>query len=82
MPQPLQWKSKMLKQIQLDRGIGCFCYACDKPLMMNAYEALTIDNQLIWVGADCARKIAKANKEGWQPPKGGPKLFDPSRRVK
>lgn len=49
-------------------------YACDKPLA--SYEmADTEDGFAVHVGSECYRKIIKAGREGYQPPKGGPRLY-------
>lgn len=51
------------------------CFACDKPLLTPAILADTRDAQVVHVGPDCAKKIAKAGDAGYQPPKGGPRLY-------
>ena len=48
------------------------CFACDRRLSSNPYVAVTIDGQIVYVGSDCYKNIGKA---GWQPPKGGPRLY-------
>ncbi len=49
------------------------CYACDK--LGASYLVACIDDQTVFVGADCFRKIKKAGAIGYQPQKGGPRLF-------
>lgn len=57
------------------------CFACDKklnhrPLAFDlTYWARTNDDQFVHVGSKCITRILKAGKVGYQPPKGGPKLF-------
>lgn len=48
------------------------CFACDKPLKGVWHLAATRDGQVAYVGPECRRKITEA---GYQPPKGGPKLY-------
>lgn len=55
------------------------CYACARPFGGRRHDyptALTIDGQRQFVGNDCMKKIVKAGAEGYQPPLGGPRLFD------
>src|SRR5687767_89245 len=51
------------------------CFACDKPLGRNPKTADTRDDQIVFVGSDCHKRIEAAGKVGYQPPKGGPRLF-------
>src|SRR5262245_27123943 len=58
------------------------CYACGRPFRRNSWdkvvfhpEALTIDGQRQLVGFDCMRRIEAAVAEGFQPERGGPRLF-------
>lgn len=51
------------------------CFACDRPLGKSPKKAVTIDGSIQFVGNDCADKIARAGFGGYQPPKGGPKLY-------
>lgn len=61
------------------RTTGRRCFACDRKLGRNPAVADTRDDQLVLVGSECAKKIYAKNlphgEEGWQPPKGGPKLY-------
>ncbi len=50
------------------------CFACDK-VTKNPDWAITSDGQTVYVGSDCWRRICKAGKDGYQPPKGGPRLY-------
>lgn len=51
------------------------CFACGKPLFTPPILADTRDAQIVRVGPDCAQKITKAGDAGYQPPKGGPRLY-------
>ena len=62
-----------LFEARVDNGS---CYACDKKLGSKPpHEVYTADGQMQWVGSECHQKIRKAKESGWQPSKGGPKLF-------
>jgi hypothetical protein len=50
------------------------CFACDRKLN-RPRVADTRDGQTVFVGADCYRKIEAAGEVGYQPPKGGPRLY-------
>jgi hypothetical protein len=50
------------------------CYACDKPLKKE-FLVDTRDAQTVYVGSECYKKIKIAGEAGYQPPKGGPKLY-------
>lgn len=50
------------------------CFACDKPLG-KTYRVTCSDDQQPFVGRECFRHIKAAGSEGWQPPKGGPRLY-------
>lgn len=52
------------------------CFACDK--FMRSYQndvVITSDGQTVYAGPDCFKLIKKAKEHGYQPPKGGPKLY-------
>lgn len=50
------------------------CFACDRP-MSSKYLVTCRDEQTVFVGSECFKKIRAADIHGWQPPKGGPRLF-------
>jgi len=52
-----------------------YCFACDRPLGRSPQLVDTRDAQLVYVGAECFKKIRTAGDSGWQPPKGGPRLY-------
>lgn len=51
------------------------CFACNRPIQDPFLLARTKDGQTGFVGSDCFKKIYRADKEGYQPPLGGPLLF-------
>lgn len=51
------------------------CFACDKPLGENPHLVDTRDCQTVYVGSECFKQISKAGNDGYQPPKGGPRLY-------
>ena len=54
--------------------IKCFC--CDKKLTgKKKYLVTTRDEQTVYVGPECFKKIQKNGNNGYQPPLGGPKLY-------
>lgn len=52
------------------------CFACGKKLQERRGQAITSDGaQVVLVGVDCATKISRSGFDGYQPPKGGPRLY-------
>lgn len=52
------------------------CYACGRKLGKKTPKAAdTRDAQWVYVGSECSKKIEAAGDAGWQPPKGGPRLY-------
>lgn len=51
------------------------CFACGKPLGANPWPADTHEDQLVSVGTVCIKLIRAAGDAGYQPPRGGPRLF-------
>lgn len=53
------------------------CFACQRAISPTARieTAWTSDPTSVHVGAECWKKICAGGTEGWQPPKGGPRLF-------
>lgn len=52
------------------------CFACDRKLRgKDSWLVTTADGQTVFVGTDCHRHIANAGESGYQPPKGGPRLW-------
>lgn len=53
------------------------CFACNRRMLRSVvYAAVTADGQEVRVGADCAKKIIQAGLDGFQPPLGGPRLYN------
>lgn len=52
------------------------CFACDRPIKDDGgYLVGCADEQDVAVGHECFRKIIDAGEQGYQPPKGGPRLY-------
>ena len=51
------------------------CFACDRKLGRNPVLVDTRDDQCAFVGSECFKLIKRAGDAGWQPPKGGPRLY-------
>lgn len=51
------------------------CFACDKGLGENPALIQTLDGQTVYVGRECFSLIKRAGEHGYQPPKGGPRLY-------
>ena len=51
------------------------CFACDRQLGKTPQLVTCADEQDVFIGAECAKHVAHAGAEGWQPPKGGPRLY-------
>jgi hypothetical protein len=49
--------------------------------MASKYLIRCIDEQTAFVGSDCFKKVRAAGAEGYQPPLGGPKLFEISQQM-
>lgn len=62
---------------RMDRRMGTKrrCFACDRPLSPNPYPVSCVDDQWVYVGVNCWRMVRAAGSDGYQPPKGGPRLF-------
>lgn len=51
------------------------CFACDTGLIGKPCKLITRDGQTVHVGKGCFSQAKAAGIEGWQPRKGGPRLF-------
>lgn len=51
------------------------CFACGKALELIRLRVDTRDDQIVFVGPDCFRKVQSAGESGYQPPLGGPRLW-------
>lgn len=52
------------------------CFACEKPLKEGGFIAWTRDGQQVEVGSECNKRINGMQQHGYQPPKGGPRLYN------
>lgn len=54
------------------------CFACDRKLGKHPKLVATRESgqSNVYVGSECYRQIRKTTDKGWQPPKGGPRLYD------
>lgn len=51
-------------------------FACDRKLGNNSPKLVdTRDDQRVHVGIECYRLVKAAGAAGYQPPKGGPRLY-------
>jgi hypothetical protein len=51
------------------------CFACGKSLGKTPALVTCADEQTAYVGRECYKLIKAAGKEGYQPPRGGPRLY-------
>lgn len=51
------------------------CYACDRKLGKSPTLVRCEDEQTVFVGRECLKLIKAAGTAGYQPPKGGPRLY-------
>ena len=51
------------------------CFACDKFVGENAATVDTHEDQYVFVGSECYKLVLAAGKLGYQPPRGGPRLY-------
>ena len=51
------------------------CFACGKKLGKNPALVDTRDDQRVYVGRECYKLIVKAGELGYQPSRGGPRLY-------
>ena len=51
------------------------CFACGRKLGHTPALVDTRDGQTSFVGSECFKLIKAAGAIGWQPPRGGPRLF-------
>lgn len=51
------------------------CFACGRILGRNPALVDTRDGQTVFVGTECFKKVQAAGEDGYQPPKGGPRLW-------
>jgi hypothetical protein len=51
------------------------CFACGRALGRHPKRVDTRDAQTVFVGRECYRLIAASGPAGYQPPRGGPRLY-------
>lgn len=51
------------------------CFACGRTLGAKPMLVDTRDGQTVYVGRECAKLVVAAGDAGYQPPKGGPRLY-------
>jgi len=51
------------------------CFACDRQIKGTPHVLTCIDEQTVHVGPCCFAKAENAGLDGYQPPKGGPRLY-------
>jgi hypothetical protein len=51
------------------------CFACGRALGRDPTVVDTRDAQRVYVGRGCYRLVVEAGEHGYQPPKGGPRLW-------
>ncbi len=52
------------------------CFACGRRLGRNPKLVTCIDEQDVFVGTECGKLVEQSKEAGYQPPKGGPRLYD------
>ena len=55
------------------------CFACGKTLKSTLLVVTTKDGQSVYVGSECFRHVRGACEVGYQPPLGGPRLYQMSK---
>lgn len=51
------------------------CFACGRQLGKTPHRVDTRDDQTVFVGRECYKLIERAGETGYQPPRGGPRLY-------
>lgn len=51
------------------------CFACGRPLGCTPRTVDTRDDQFVFVGMECLKLVLAAGDAGYQPPRGGPRLW-------
>ncbi len=51
------------------------CFACGRKLGKKPGRVDTRDDQSVFVGRECFKLVMAAGEKGYQPPKGGPRLY-------
>ena len=51
------------------------CYACGRDMRCAGFAVRTSDGQHQEVGKDCYQHVKRGAENGWQPRRGGPRLY-------
>lgn len=51
------------------------CFACGRKVGVGAAKADTREDQWVYIGSECLKRLHDAGEAGWQPPRGGPRLY-------
>lgn len=51
------------------------CFACGRQIRRVSHALTSLDEQTVYVGPCCFAKAKNAGLTGYQPPKGGPRLY-------
>ena len=51
------------------------CFVCGRRLGKNPCRVDTLEDQWVFIGSECYRFVKSAGETGYQPPKGGPRLY-------
>lgn len=57
------------------------CFACGRQIKNRHYIVDTRDSQTSFVGPECFKLIVAAGNDGYQPPRGGPRLYRISQQL-
>jgi hypothetical protein len=64
----IRWESDMTAKTEK-------CFACGRKLGRTPKLVTCADDQTVHVGVECYREITKGGADGYQPPRGGPRLY-------
>jgi len=60
----------------IDERLKVRCFACDRVIQRKVpFQVDTRDDQIVFVGPECYKLVMAAGATGYQPPKGGPRLY-------
>lgn len=51
------------------------CYLCERPIYTTVHKVYTSDGQTQFAGEECYRMVRDSGLDGYQPPKGGPRVW-------
>lgn len=70
---------KVLKEERETPKICCF--SCGKKITGRKYLVDTRDHQTVYVGPECFKHVRRAGETGYQPPLGGPMLWELEKEI-